>query len=88
MDQNSKLSRRSMLQRAAVVAGAALTATMIPIKQVHAQKIAKDAMKYQDTPMGDKQCDSCTYWVAPASCGIVEGTISPKGYCIGYNKKS
>ena len=87
MDENSKLSRRSVLQQAAVLAGATLASTVIPIKQVHAQKISKDAMKYQETPMGDKQCDNCVYWVAPNACGIVEGTISPKAYCIGWNKK-
>jgi hypothetical protein len=87
MDDSKKLSRRSVLQHAAVLAGATLTATMIPIKRADAQKITKEAMKYQDTPMGDKQCDNCVYFVAPGSCGIVEGTVSPKGYCIGWNKK-
>ncbi len=45
-------------------------------------------MKYQDKPNGSMQCDNCSQFVAPNSCKVVEGTISPQGYCIAWVKKA
>lgn len=83
--EDKKLSRRSFLRGAATLAGAAGAVTIIPI--AHAQKADKKAMQYQDTPKGAQQCDKCVYWKAPDACGIVEGKISPKGWCVAYNEK-
>jgi hypothetical protein len=88
MDDDPKLSRRSILKEAALVAGATLAATLFPSKQVFAQKASKDAMKYQDHPSGDKQCSNCAQFVPSNSCQIVEGMISPQGYCMSWQKKS
>ena len=87
MDQQSKMSRRSVLKRATLLAGAAVTAAVLPHKQALAQKASKEAMKYQDKPNGDKQCSNCLQFVPPDSCKVVEGTISPNGYCIAWVKK-
>lgn len=46
-----------------------------------------EAMKYQDTPNGDKQCSNCLQFVPPGSCKVVEGTISPNGYCLAWVRK-
>ena len=51
------------------------------------QKASKQAMHYQDKPSGDKKCSECLQFVAPSSCKVVEGTISPNGYCIAWVKK-
>ena len=84
-----KLSRRSLLTRAAVIAGAALTASVVPSERASAQqKVSKEAMKYQDKPNGDQRCDNCAQFVAPASCKVVDGVISPSGYCIVWVKKA
>ncbi|HET8584564.1 MAG TPA: hypothetical protein VFM89_02395 [Casimicrobiaceae bacterium] len=45
-------------------------------------------MKYQDHPDGDKKCSECMQFVPPGSCKVVEGTISPNGYCIAFVKKT
>jgi hypothetical protein len=84
-----KLSRRSLLTRAAAIAGAALTASVVPSERVSAQqKVAKETMKYQDKPNGDQRCENCAQFVAPASCKVVDGAISPNGYCIVWVKKA
>jgi hypothetical protein len=89
MDDQRKLSRRSMLARAAGLAGATLAGTVIPIELASAQqKVAKEAMKYQDKPNGDMRCDNCSQFVAPSSCKVVDGTISPSGYCLAWVKKA
>jgi hypothetical protein len=74
-------SRRALLQRttgviATVVAlstgGGSASATI---------KISKEAVGYQDHPDGDKRCEKCLQFVAPASCKMVDGPISPQGFC-------
>jgi hypothetical protein len=89
MEYQSKMSRRSVLKRATLLAGTVLAASLLPDKQALAQqKVSKEAMKYQDTPNGDKQCSNCLQFVPPASCKVVEGTINPNGYCLAWVKKA
>ena len=88
MDEKPRLSRRSVLRAAALLAGATLTATLAPAGEALAQqKASKEAMKYQDKPNGDQQCSNCLQFVAPNGCKVVEGSISPQGYCIAWVKK-
>ncbi|MBV8119185.1 MAG: high potential iron sulfur protein [Alphaproteobacteria bacterium] len=44
-------------------------------------KISKAAVAYQDHPDGDRRCGKCLQFVMPASCKMVDGPISPQGYC-------
>lgn len=80
------VSRRDILRGAAVtVGGAAIVAgTALPAEA----KMAQKAAAYQDTPKGDASCASCSYFKAPDACILVDGTISPKGWCRFYAKKS
>jgi hypothetical protein len=88
MDDDRNLSRRSALRRVAFLAGAGLAAGVLPAQRALAQqKASKEAMKYQDHPNGDKKCSECLQFVAPASCKVVEGAISPDGYCLAWVKK-
>lgn len=89
MHDNMRFSRRLLLRRAALLAGAALTASVVPSEQASAQqKASKEAMKYQDRPNGDQRCSNCMQFVPPASCKVVDGTINPNGYCIAWVKKT
>jgi len=87
MDDGSNLSRRRVLKVAVVAAGAGLAAG-VRRNALAQQKVPKEAMKYQDKPNGDMRCDNCAQFVAPNSCKVVEGTISPSGYCIAWVKKA
>ena len=84
MNEKPEVTRRNFLRGAATaVAGAA-----IPIRFAHAQqKASKQAMQYQDTPKNGQQCDQCMHFEPPKSCKVVEGDISPKGWCVAWAKK-
>ena len=74
-----------MLISSAVLVGAGL----VSLEQAFAQgKASKAAMKYQDRPNGEQMCSNCLQFVAPGSCKVVEGAISPNGHCIAWTKKT
>ena len=87
MDDSLPVSRRSLLKGVVMFAGASLTAVLGTGTARAQQKATKEAMKYQDKPNGDKQCGNCLQFTAPNSCKIVEGTVSPQGYCMAWTKK-
>lgn len=88
--EEPRVSRRELFQRAAIAAGGAtLVAASISSAPARADaaKMSKAVAAYQDQPKGDQNCANCSLFVAPASCGVVEGTISPSGWCKLYQKK-
>jgi len=87
MEINRKRSRRDMLKGAALLAAGAVTGSMLTNNAARAQKASKEAMQYQDRPNGDKQCSNCKSFITSGSCAIVEGYISPNGYCMAWSKK-
>ena len=87
MRDESKLTRRVFFRGAATLAGAALVAALIPVRDARAAKLAKSDLQYQDTPKNGQQCDQCVYFQPPKGCGLIEGDISPQGWCSAYNKK-
>lgn len=90
---DKKISRRTLLKGAAIVTGVALASAFAG--KARAAKSTKADMKYQNKPKGDLQCSNCKFFVpdgktptADGTCQVVEGSISPQGYCIAYSKKS
>jgi len=88
-----KAARRILLKNAAVVAG--LTAVPWMARPALAQgKATKQAMHYQDRPKDGQKCATCVQFIpgakpgASGECQVVEGPISPDGWCIEYIKKS
>jgi hypothetical protein len=49
-----------------------------------AEKMSKQAAQYQDTPQGIAMCATCSLFVEPRSCKVVEGDVSPNGWCKAY----
>ncbi|HUO94031.1 MAG TPA: high-potential iron-sulfur protein [Rhizomicrobium sp.] len=78
-------SRRQLFRGAAVcLAGAAVLASTDA-----EAKMAQKAAGYQETPAKDgSDCANCALFKAPSSCTLVDGTISPNGWCRFYAKKS
>jgi hypothetical protein len=69
MDHHPKLSRRSVLRGAVLLAGAALTAEIVPSKEALAQqKASQEAMQYHDKPNGDKRCSNCLSFIPSELC--------------------
>jgi hypothetical protein len=87
MSNHAKVSRRNLLKQALLLGGAACTGALAA-PDARAQKVSKEAMKYQDKPNGDQKCSNCMQFVPPGSCNVVEGAISPNGYCIAWVKKA
>ena len=55
-----------------------------PPRAVAADKLSKTDADYQDRPKGIQMCATCTLFAAPRSCKVVEGDISPNGWCKDY----
>jgi len=53
-------------------------------QQTEAGKLTKAQVQYQDSPKGIAMCATCTLFVAPRACKLVEGDISPSGWCNAY----
>jgi hypothetical protein len=85
--QTTMISRRGLLREAASLAGGAVVAGGILIAAPASAKVSKKGVSYQDTPKGALRCDKCKFWQPPAACKVVEGTISPAGWCTLYAPK-
>jgi hypothetical protein len=81
------LCRRSLLQSATFMAGAMVTAAAMPRRLFAQEKLAHDAVKYQDQPKGEQKCSTCIQFVPPSSCKAVQNPISPDGWCALYTPK-
>ena len=45
-------------------------------------KVSQESVQYQATPKGELKCSDCMHFVAATStCKLVEGQISPEGWC-------
>ncbi len=78
-------ARRSVLRAlsrgaAAVMAGGLLSARA----RAQSDKMTKARAEYQGTPNGIYSCATCTLFVAPNACKVVEGEVSPDGWCKAY----
>jgi High potential iron-sulfur protein len=81
-----EVARRIILLRSVgCVAGAA--ASLLPLRQAKA-KMKQSSVEYQDTPKGDQQCSNCSLFQEPDGCTIVDGSISPAGWCKFWVKKA
>lgn len=88
MQRKPHEGRRSFFRGAATIAGAALAGSVIPLRVANAQqKASKKAMQYQDTPKNGQECSQCMHFQPPKACAVVEGDISPKGWCAAWAKK-
>jgi len=84
--ESGPISRRIVLLRSAgCAAGAA--ASLLPLRQAKA-KMKQPSVAYQDTPKGDQQCSNCSLFQEPDACTIVDGSISPAGWCKFWVKKA
>jgi hypothetical protein len=80
------LSRRTTLLRSAACA-AGVVVSILPMREA-AAKMAQTAVSYQATPKGDQQCGNCSLFQPPSACTLVDGTISPTGWCKFWVKKA
>ena len=54
-----------------------------------ASKVTPASVQYQDQPKGDQKCSGCLHFIAESNtCKLVEGPISPEGWCILWAKNA
>ncbi len=47
-----------------------------------AGKLSQSEARYQSSPNGDARCSNCLHFVAASNtCRVVEGQVSPDGWC-------
>lgn len=91
MESKINQSRRNMLKLGGIAV------VLMPVAAFAAKNDAmRKAMKYKDTPEGDKKCSSCMHFVPGKTatdlggCKIFAGDteVSPNAYCGGWAKKA
>jgi hypothetical protein len=82
-----RISRRGLLSGTALALSVAATAT-VASRAAAQEKMSQADAKYQGTPKGDQRCDGCMLFEPPSACKVVQGGISPSGWCQLFVKKA
>jgi hypothetical protein len=84
-----ELSRRVFFRRVASYAvGAAIIEGLGPNPAAAQAKVAQNAVGYQDKPKGTQRCDGCSLFQPPSACKVVDGAVSPQGWCSLFSAKA
>jgi hypothetical protein len=83
MSGSISLARRTLVRGAIAGVAAGLTgATIAPVNA--REKMSKQEAEYQDSPKDIRMCATCTLFEPPKSCKVVEGDVSPSGWCKAF----
>jgi hypothetical protein len=53
------------------------------------KKVTQSTVQYQPKPKGEQKCALCTNFISESStCKLVEGKVSPDGWCTLWAKKA
>ncbi len=85
---NRRVSRRDFLNIAAAGSGAIIAVGLTNSASAAPKKFSQQQAHYQPVPKSGQRCQNCALWQAPSSCQVVEGQVSPAGWCILYQAKS
>jgi len=83
-----ELNRKTFLRCTVALPG--LAAGLSGLARAEGSKASQASMHYQTSPNGSAHCALCKFFIpganatANGSCQIVDGSISPNGYCIAY----
>jgi hypothetical protein len=84
-----------MMKRSTVIAVILLPALAYAVRTsgVAGDKLPKSDVKYQDHPNGTEKCAQCKFFLpakgdSDGTCQMVDGAISPNGWCEAYSAKS
>ena len=83
------LSRRVFFQRVTTYGVGAAVIHGLGLNLATAQaKVPPKTVSYQATPKGEQRCEGCSNFQPPNACKMVEGEISPQGWCSLFTKKA
>ena len=83
MSERQPDNSRRKLVRAAIGYASAVLVSRIASADA-ADKMTRAQAEYQDMPNGIYSCGTCTLFVAPNLCKVVEGEVSKDGWCKAY----
>jgi hypothetical protein len=88
---DSKLTRRDAVALGTrwLLSGGVVAIACVPVAR--AGKAAKADFYYQDKPKDGKSCANCrlftTSEAGKGSCAVVDGDVSPVGWCMAYSAR-
>ena len=86
--RNNTVSRRDFLSIASIASGAVLAAALADsTAAAPKKKFTQQQAHYQPIPKSGQRCQTCALWQAPTACQVVDGQVSPAGWCILYQAK-
>ena len=91
-DSRTAMTRRTFVAKAVVLP--ALAGLLLAETAGADAKGSQAQFKYQKTPNNGHKCSQCSLYIAGSSatangtCKLVEGSISPNGWCTAWAKKS
>lgn len=86
-------NRRTVLVRGLELAGILLVTLAFGVSKSATAKAAKSDLQYQDHRRDGKGCADCKYFASSVgssdagSCELVDGAISPDGWCAAYSPR-
>jgi High potential iron-sulfur protein len=90
-ESNDSMTRGRFVAGAVVLP--ALAGLLLAETTTAQAKASKAQFKYQSTPSHGQQCSQCRFFkpgssaTANGTCSIVDGAISPKGWCTAFSHK-
>ncbi|MGZ3247432.1 MAG: high-potential iron-sulfur protein [Caldimonas sp.] len=86
------MSRRlGLIRGSRLLFGAAVIAIVGKPSTANATKADKRDFSYQERPKDGKSCATCRlYSIGPSgkgACAIVDGDVSPSGWCMAYSPR-
>ena len=82
-----KTSRDVVSRRSVIKFGLVVLAAGVVGETAAQQKIAQNLVQYQETPKNGQKCADCLQFEAPDKCKVVDGKISPNGWCAAFVAK-
>ena len=89
--RQKRFTRRELIKFVAV--GAAIPFMWGLTNKTDAAKASKESVKYQEKPNGNEKCSNCMQFIpgespdANGECKVVQGSISPQGWCTVYSQE-
>lgn len=85
----STICRRVFLGRTAFLAVLTVATAAVRRTAGAQMKISQERARYQGQPNGGKKCGDCRHFIADqGACRLVEGRISPNGWCTLWAAKT
>ena len=86
MDEDKKYAgrRRWLLNAVGATAAIGFVAQPACAADPKPKKYTKERVGYRDEPYEGRSCSKCVLYAGEGDCAIVEGKVSPNGWCVQW----